>query len=59
MSTSRELMGYMVSVLRQCLFSSHPRYCGSISNSDLFKVIIMVARCVRGYAGEWAGNSHV
>lgn len=51
--------GYMTLVLRQRLFSSHLRYCGSTQHSDLFTVIMKVARCVRGFAGGWAGNSHV
>lgn len=50
-----------VRLLRQCLFSSHPRCCGSISSNSglLHRDNEMVARCVRGFAGEWAGNSHV
>lgn len=58
LSTLRELVGYMVyletlSVLVP--FSILWQH----QHSDLFTVIIMVARCVRGFAGEWAGNSHV
>lgn len=64
LSTWQEPRGgiYMNLVLRQRLFSSHRRYCGSIQHSDLFTAIIMVARCVRGWPPPqvgWAGNSHV
>lgn len=41
-------VGYMTFlVLRQRLFSSHRRYCGSIQHSDLFTVIIIDGGAVR------------
>lgn len=54
LSTWQEPRGIHDLVLRQRLFSSHRRYCGSTQHSDLFAVIIMVARCVRGLL-RWMG----